>query len=73
MVNNKSNNIINSSDLIWLLNAILKNWYLFLIFIPLFTVLGLVYNHKQLQQYNTKIEILLKRNIVYNYKEIVYV
>ena len=72
MVNNKSNNIINSSDLIWLLNAILKNWYLFLILIPLFTVLGLVYNHKQLQKYNTKIEILLKSNDVYDYQENLY-
>ena len=72
MVDNKSNNIVTSSDLIWLLNAILKNWYLFLILIPLFTVLGLIYNHKQLQQYNTKIEILLKSNDVYDYQENLY-
>ena len=72
MVDNKSNNIVTSSDLIWLLNAILKNWYLFLIVIPIFTVLGLIYNHKQLQQYNTKIEILLKSNDVYDYQENLY-
>ena len=72
MVDNKSNNIVTSSDLIWLLNAILKNWYLFLILIPLFTVLGLIYNHKQLKQYNTKIEILLKSNDVYDYQENLY-
>ena len=49
MQKDKSTNIISFSDLIWLLNAILKNWYLFLILITLFTVLGLIYNHKQTQ------------------------
>ena len=72
MDNQKSNNIISSNDLIWLLNAILKNWYLFLVFIPIFTLFGLVYNHKQVQQFNTKIEILLKSNDVYDYQENLY-
>ena len=36
MDNQKSNNIISSNDLIWLLNAILKNWYLFLVIVPIF-------------------------------------
>ena len=72
MDNQKSNNIISSNDLIWLLNAILKNWYLFLVIVPIFTLFGLVYNHKQVQQFNTKIEILLKSNDVYDYQENLY-
>ena len=69
MDSNKSANIISQNDLFWLLNAILKNWYIFLIFIPFFTFLGLLYNHKQKEFYNTKIEILLKSNDVYDYQE----
>ena len=72
MDNQKSNNIISSNDLIWLLNAILKNWSLFLVIVPIFTLFGLVYNHKQVQQFNTKIEILLKSNDVYDYQENLY-
>ena len=69
MESRKSANIISQNDLVWLLNTVLKNWYIFLIFIPFFTFLGLVYNHKTKDFYNTKIEILLKTNDVYDYQE----
>ena len=69
MENKKSVSIISHNDFIWLLNAILKNWYVFLILVPFFTFLGLLYNHKQIEFYNTKIEILLKSNDVYDYQE----
>ena len=72
MDNQKSNNIISSNDLIWLLNAILKNWYLFLVIVPIFSLFGLIYNHKQVKKFNTKIEILLKSNDVYDYQENLY-
>ena len=69
MGNNNSSNIINQNDFIWLLNAILKNWYLYLLLIPTAVLLGLIYNHKQKEYHNTKIEILLKTNDVYDYQE----
>ena len=58
---NSENNIISSKDLIWLLNAFLKHWYLYLILISVFTFVGFFYNYKQKLLYNTKIEILLKK------------
>ena len=60
MDNQKSNNIISSNDLIWLLNAILKNWYLFLVIVPIFTLFGLIYNHKQVQQFSVKSKDVLR-------------
>ena len=69
MDKNKSTSIISQNDFAWLLNAILKNWYIFLILVPLFILLGVIYNHKQKEFYNTKIEILLKSNDVYDYQE----
>ena len=69
MENKKSVSIISQNDFIWLLNAILKNWYVFLFLLPFFTFLGLLYNYKQKEFYNTKIEILLKSNDVYDYQE----
>ena len=69
MQQNKNTNIISYSDVIWLINAILKNWYLYLILIPVFLVLGYIYNYKQKLYYHTKIEILLKSNDVYDYQE----
>ena len=68
----KSGNIVSASDFIWLLNAILKNWYIFVFIIPLFISLGLLYNHKQISTYDTKIEILLKSNDIYDYQENLY-
>ena len=65
----KSSNIISPNDFIWLLNAVLKNWYLFVIIIPLAVLAGLLYNHKQVEFHKTKIEILLKSNDVYDYQE----
>ena len=69
MGNKKSSNILNQNDFIWLLNTVLKNWYLFILIIPIAALLGLIYNHKQKEFYNTKIEILLKTNDVYDYQE----
>ena len=66
------NNIISSKDLIWLLNAFLKYWYLYLILISVFSCVGFFYNYKQKLLYNTKIEILLKSNDVYDYQENLY-
>ncbi len=68
----KKINIISYKDLSWLLNCILKNWYFFVIIIPIFTVCGFLYNHKQVIRYKTKIEILLKSNDIYNYQEAMY-
>ena len=69
MANKKSSNILNQNDFIWLLNTVSKNWYLFVLIIPIAALLGLIYNHKQKEFYNTKIEILLKTNDVYDYQE----
>ena len=69
MNNKKSINIVSQSDFIWLLNSVLKNWFIFLIVVPLFTIFGFLYNHKQKDFYRTKIEILLKSNDVYDYQE----
>ena len=66
------NNIISSKDLIWFLNAFLKYWYLYLILISVFSCVGFFYNYKQKLLYNTKIEILLKSNDVYDYQENLY-
>ena len=67
--NKKESNILNQNDFIWLLNSILKNWFLFVLIIPLSGFLGFIYNHKQKEYYNTKIEILLKSNDIYDYQE----
>ena len=67
--NNTTSNILNQNDFIWLLNSILKNWYLFILIIPLAALLGLIYNHNHKEYHNTKIEILLKTNDVYDYQE----
>jgi hypothetical protein len=67
--NKKTSNILSQNDFIWLLNAVLKNWYLFVLIIPLAALLGYIYNHKQKEYHNTKIEILLKTNDVYDYQE----
>ena len=67
-----STNIISSNDLKWLLNAILKNWLVFLIVLSISAILGWLYNYKQITSYQTKIEILLKSNDVYNYQENLY-
>jgi uncharacterized protein involved in exopolysaccharide biosynthesis len=64
-----NNNLVSSSDLIWLVNCILKYWYLYIIIIPIFSIIGILYNHKQVRQYQTKIEILLKTNEIYNYQD----
>ncbi|MDG1440370.1 MAG: hypothetical protein P8Q16_06385, partial [Flavobacteriales bacterium] len=69
MENKKTSNILSQNDFIWLLNAVLKNWYLFVLIIPLAALLGYIYNHKQKEYHNTKIEILLKTNDVYDYQE----
>ena len=68
----KSGNIISANDFIWLLNTIVKKWYLFVIIVPIFAVLGVLYNHKQVAKYKTKIEILLKSNDTYDYQENLY-
>ena len=61
--------IINKNDLMWVVNAVLKNWFIFIIIVPLFILFGLIYNHKKKKFFNTKIEILLKSNDVYDYQE----
>ena len=68
----KTSNIISANDLNWLLSAVIKRWYLFLIIIPIFGLFGAIYNHQQISLYQTKIEILLKSNDVYDYQENLY-
>ena len=42
---------------------------MFVIIVPLAALIGLIYNHRQKVYHNTKIEILLKSNDVYDYQE----
>ena len=69
MENKDSLKIISSNDFIWLIKTILKKWYIFLFSIIISLFLGLLNNHKKENLYNTKIEILLKTNDVYDYQE----
>ena len=69
MDSKKNINILNSSDFLWLINTIIKNWYLFVFFVSVSIVFAFLYNHKQIPKYKTKIEILLKTNDVYDYQE----
>ena len=72
MKNDLSNKIISIKDLQWLLKAILKSWYVFVIFPLIFLVVGYYYKYKIVPNYASKIEILLKSNDVYDYQEKLY-
>ena len=69
---NKTDSILSFNDLKWVFSAIVRYWYLFVIFITISSVFGTLYNHKQVSKYHTKIEILLKSNDVYDYQENLY-
>ena len=69
MEKNNNSKIISSNDYVWILNTLLKNWYVFLILTFSFFIFGYIFNHKKKSLYNTKIEILLKSNDVYDYQE----
>ena len=70
MENKESLKIISSNDFIWLIKTILKKWYIFLFAIIISLFLGFLNNHKKENLYNTKIEILLKTNDVYDYQNL---
>lgn len=64
-----NSNLIDSKDLMWIWRSIIHRWpiYIFSIFISL--GIGYLYNYKKTEIYNSKIEILLNSNEVYNYQE----
>ena len=69
MKKNNSKKVLDSKDFAWILNSILRSWYVFAIVVPILTVYGFYLNHTQKDKYVSKIEILLKSNDVYDYQE----
>ena len=69
MKNDLSNKIISFKDLEWLLKAIFKGWYFFILLPVIFLCIGFYYKYKIVPNYASKIEILLKSNDVYDYQE----
>ena len=55
--------------MLWILNSILRSWYVFIIVVPIITAYGFYLNHTKKDKYISKIEILLKSNDVYDYQE----
>ena len=72
MKNDLTNKIISIKDFQWLLKAILKSWYAFVILPLIFLGVGYYYKYKIVPNYASKIEILLKSNDVYDYQEKLY-
>jgi len=70
--NDLTNKIISIKDFQWLLKAILKSWYAFVILPLIFLGVGYYYKYKIVPNYASKIEILLKSNDVYDYQEKLY-
>ena len=68
---NKQNktNLIDSEDLLWMWRTFILRWPIYLLSVILFLFLGYLYNYKKIEIYNSKIEILLNSNEVYNYQE----
>ena len=71
-LDNFSTKIISINDFKWLLKAIVKSWYFFILVPMFFFFVGMYYKHKIVPNYASKIEILLKSNDVYDYQENLY-
>lgn len=69
MKKNNSNKVLDSKDFVWVINSILRSWYVFAIVVPIMTAYGFYLNHTKKDKYIAKIEILLKSNDVYDYQE----
>lgn len=69
MKKNNSKKVLDSKDFAWILNSILRSWYVFTIVVPIMTAYGFYLNHTKKDKYISKIEILLKSNEVYDYQE----
>ena len=67
--NHNKTNLIDSKDLLWLWRTFFHRWYVYLFSVILFLAVGYIYNYKKIEIYNSKIEILLNSNEVYNYQE----
>ena len=75
MLNNKnkiSTKILSIEDLQWILKAIIKGWYFFIITPIICIVIGFFYNYRITPKFASKIEILLKSNDVYDYQDKLY-
>ena len=71
MQKDKSTNIISSSDVIYS-DAIFVFIVFILIYYPIIYNCWLYFNHRQKLFFQTKIDILLKSNDVYDYQEHLY-
>ena len=64
-----SSNLIDSKDLMWIWRSIIHRWPIYIFSILISLGIGYLYNYKKIEIYNSKIEILLNSNEVYNYQE----
>ncbi len=71
-INNLNAKVISLDDFKWLLKALLKSWYFFILIPLIFFLVGSYYKHKIIPNYSSKIEILLKSNDIYDYQENLY-
>ena len=67
--NQKNTNLIDGKDLLWIWRTFIFRWPIYLLSVILFLSLGYIYNYRKIEIYNSKIEILLNSNEVYNYQE----
>ena len=64
-----NSNLIDSKDLMWIWRSIIHRWPIYIFSILVSLGIGYLYNYKKVEIYNSKIEILLNSNEVYNYQE----
>ena len=64
-----NSNLIDSKDLMWIWKSIIHRWPIYIFSILISLGIGYLYNYKKIEIHNSKIEILLNSNEVYNYQE----
>lgn len=65
---NKENTLVSLEDLKWIIQAIIKSWYFFIVFPILTGFVGVFVSYRVIPKYVTKVQILLKSNEVYDYQ-----
>ncbi|MBS1646710.1 MAG: polysaccharide biosynthesis tyrosine autokinase [Bacteroidetes bacterium] len=66
MASKKDTSVLKFDDLKYIWRTLVQNWYLPLIIIPLFYLLGYFMAYKQLETYEVGTQLLLKNNDQYN-------
>ena len=66
--NQEQETLISLKDFKWLVKALAKNWYLFILFPAAFAVVGKFMSYKSVKDYRAQVQILLKSNDVYDYQ-----